>query len=152
MKIKLDNAFRKWHAIFVILYLMTFTFGWLRSTNTFFYKYHPIVGISSVILPLTYFILSKDKILIIRMIKSNFNLKGHGLIKLAKLSTMVILFYYLISVLSGFILNNSLYSSYNVYKALSNVHGLSKFIVPIAVMSHVYARLRLKSKRKTGKT
>lgn len=150
MKIKLDNAFRKWHALFVILYIMTFIFGWLRSTNTFFYKYHPIVGISSVILPLSYFMISKDKILIIRMIKSNFNLKGHGLIKLAKISTMVILFYYLISVFSGFILNNNLYSTYTVYKVLHNIHGLSKLIVPIAVISHVYARLRLKNGHKTS--
>lgn len=146
----LNNDFKKWHFGFMTMYLLTYIVGLLRGTNSFFYKIHPVVGIASVVVPLVLYILLKNKKMIRVVIKSNFNLKGSVPIKFAKGSTMIILVYYVFSILSGFLLNNSLYNSIEMYNALSAIHGIAKFIVPIAVVTHVVSRLYIK-KRKTKK-
>lgn len=90
--------------------------------------------------------MSSDKRLIRQMIKSNFNYRGNLTVKVAKFSTQVIASYFLFSVLTGFILNNSLYEKPETYKILSSIHGLAKYIVPIAMLMHITARIVLKRK------
>jgi len=144
---KFKNDFMKLHLVFMILYVSTFAIGWFRGANTLLYKLHPIVGIGSVVIPLVLFIFLKNKRVVIQMIKSNFNYKGKPLVKAAKISTQIIIFYYLFSISTGFLLNNSLYTSFEMYTVLHNIHAASKIIVPLAVGTHVVARLGLKKGR-----
>ncbi len=137
----------RWHFVFIILYLSTFVVGWLRTMHVLFYRAHPILGISSVVIPFVVYLFSKNKKLIRQLIKSNFKLNGRPKIILAKISTLVIIFYYLFSIATGFMLNNGLYGTAEVYQVSSAVHGASKVIVPVAVGTHVFARLSLKRKR-----
>jgi cytochrome b561 len=150
MKIKsyFKNDFKIWHAVFVSLYLTTYLVGFFRTSNTFFYKIHPYLGISTFILPLIVFLLSKQKKLIIQMIKSNFTLKGSNIIKTAKISTILIILSYITSVVTGLIVNYELYNTYDGYLLLRNIHGFSKYLLPIFVVIHVYSRLKIKSKKK----
>ncbi len=147
MKIQFKNEFMVIHFIFITLYMTTFIVGWLRGTHAFFYQIHPIIGIASFIVPLLYFVTSKKKKLIIQMIKGNFNYKGRPVMKVAKASTQVIAVYYVFSVITGFLLNNGLYGSTNMYLILERIHGVSKLIVPLAVLSHVVSRLMMKKAR-----
>lgn len=147
MKIKFKNEFMVLHFIFITLYMTTFIVGWLRGTHAFFYQIHPIIGIASLIVPLLYFITSRKKKLIIQMIKGNFNYKGRLVMKFAKASTQVIAIYYVFSVVTGFLLNNGLYVSTNMYLVMARIHGVSKLIVPLAVLTHVVSRLMLKKAR-----
>lgn len=140
------NDFMKLHALFMSLYLLTFIAGWFRGSSRFFYTVHVPIAISSVLLPLAFYIFSKKKKLIRQMIKSNFILKGRPVVKLAKISTLVIMFYYLFSVTTGILLNNQLYTSAGMYQILHNIHGASKIIVPLAVGTHVITRLLIKKK------
>lgn len=82
------------------------------------------------------------------MIKSNFNIKGKPLVKVAKISTQVILIYYAFSIVSGIIMNYGWYTSADMYGGLQVIHGLARFIVPAAVVTHVTARLLIKAKKK----
>lgn len=151
MKQVFKNDFKRWHFSFMSLYIITYIVGLLRGSSTFFYKAHPIVGISSVVIPFLVYLTAKNKKMIRSVIKSNFNLKGSTPIKIAKLSTMVILVYYVFSVLTGFLLNNSLYGTFTIYNVLSTTHSIAKFLVPIAVLSHVAARLYIKFRAKGKK-
>jgi len=140
------NDFKKWHIAFVVPYTLTFIAGLFRSKNTFAYNMHPILGISTFVIPIIFYMMSSDKRLIRQMIKSNFNYRGNLTVKVAKFSTQVIASYFLFSVLTGFILNNSLYEKPETYKILSSIHGLAKYIVPIAMLMHITARIVLKRK------
>ena len=82
------------------------------------------------------------------MIKNNFNLKGKALVKVAKISTQVIVIYFLFSVVSGAILNYLWSISRTMYNVLQFIHGLAIYIVPLAVVTHVTSRLLLKQKKK----
>lgn len=148
---KFKNDFMKLHLVFMILYVSTFIIGWFRGSNEILYTLHPLFGMGSVVIPLILFIFLKNKRVVIQMIKSNFNYRGKPLIKAAKISTQVIIFYYLFSIFSGFLLNNGLYSSFGMYTILSTIHGASKIIVPLAVVIHVFARLMLKKNVKRSR-
>lgn len=141
------NDFKRWHFSFLFFYLLTYMAGILRSRSAFFYQIHPLVGILSVVVPLLVYLTAKNKVMIRKVIKSNFNLKGKPLIKVAKVSTMVIMVYYVFSIFSGFLLNNSLYNSKLMYQVLTTIHEVAVFLVPLAVISHVAARLILKRKK-----
>ncbi len=52
------------------------------------------------------------------MIKSNFNMRCNNAMKIARISTQVIIYYFIFSVLSGVILNNALYGSPRGYQIL----------------------------------
>ena len=144
------NDFMKWHLSFLLPYLMTFTAGLLRSRNSIAYGLHPVLGIMTLVLPLVTYILLPNKKLIRQMIKGNFNLKGSLSMKVAKVSTQIILIYFLFSAVTGFVLNNSLYGTPQIYRVLSSIHGLAMYMVPMAVTAHVIARLILRQKRKSG--
>lgn len=144
----LRNDFLKWHFSFITLYIATFIVGWLRATHIVFYTLHPWLGLSTVIVPLGVYLFSKNKRLIRQMIKSNFNIKGKPLVKVAKISTQVILIYYAFSIVSGIIMNYGWYTSADMYGGLQGIHGLARFIVPAAVVTHVTARLLIKAKKK----
>lgn len=141
------NDFMKFHALFMSLYVLTFIAGWFKGSSRFFYTIHVPIAISSLVLPLAFYIFSKNKGLIRQMIKSNFILKGSIAIKVARISTLVIMFYYLFSVSSGVILNYALYGTASLYEVFHRIHGLSKIVVPLAVTSHVVSRLLIKFKK-----
>lgn len=149
MKIKdyFKNDFKIWHAVFVSLYLTTYIVGWLRTSNSFFYRIHPYLGISTLVIPFIVYIFSKQKKLIRQMIKSNFIIKGSTLIKTAKLSTLFILLGYISSILTGIALNYQFYATYDGYLVLKNIHGFSKYALPVLVVIHVYSRLKLKNNK-----
>lgn len=146
----LKNDFMKFHFSFMILYIATFLAGWFRGSHPFIYNIHPLLGILSVVVPLIVYITAKNKKLIRQMIKSNFNVKGRTVVKVAKVSTLVIMFYYVCSILTGVLLNNGLYSVPTMYTILSNVHSASKIIVPVAVIAHVVSRVMIKNSRKSS--
>lgn len=129
---------------FVIPYTLTFVVGLLRGSNTLAYALHPLFGMLTLVLPIIVYALSKEKKVIKGMIKSNFNLKGKPVVKVAKLSTQVILGYFLFSVVTGFIINNSLYGTPGMYSILSSIHGVARFLVPLAMIAHVVARIMIK--------
>ncbi|MCH4890976.1 hypothetical protein EZV73_25585 [Acidaminobacter sp. JC074] len=142
------NDFIKWHLAFVLPYTLTFIAGLFRSQSTLAYNIHPILGISTFVLPMLVYLFSKDKKLIRGMILNNFNYKGKWPIKIAKLSTQMIIVYFLFSLVTGFVLNNALYGTTEIYTLLSNIHGLARFIVPGAMVTHIGSRLFIKYKRK----
>lgn len=147
MKKLFKNDFMKLHALFMSLYLLTFLAGWFRSGSRFFYTVHVPIAISSAVIPFLFYIFSKKKKLIHQMIKSNFKIKGRPLVKAAKISTLVIMFYYIFSVSTGIILDNQFYNSAAMYQVLHKIHGASKLIVPLAVITHVVSRLLIKNKK-----
>lgn len=138
------NDFKKWHLAFMVPYLLTLIAGYLGERNALIYRAHPILGIASVVIPLVAYLVLPNKKLIRQMIKNNFNLRGKPLMKVAKVSTQVILIYFVFSILTGFLLNNGLYVNFDMYKVLAAIHGIAKFLVPVAVLVHVGARLGLK--------
>ena len=81
------------------------------------------------------------------MIKSNFTIKGSPLIKTAKISTLLIMLGYISSIITGIALNYEFYTTYDGYLILKNIHGFSKYALPVLVIVHVYSRLKLKSKK-----
>lgn len=141
------NDFLKWHFSFLTLYLLTFIAGWFRTSHSFFYTIHPLLGISTVLVPFIVFVFSKNKRLIQQMIKNNFNLKGKPLVKVAKISTQIILVYYLFSIVSGLIINYIWSISRTIYDILQFIHGLAIYIVPLAVVTHVTSRLLIKRQK-----
>lgn len=145
---KFRNDFIRLHAVFFVLYLLTFIVGWFRTEHIILYRAHPILGISSVVIPLGLYFISKNKKLIRQMIKVNFNYKGKPVLIVAKASTQVIAFYYIFSILTGFLLNNGLYTGIPMYLVLARIHGASRIIVPVAVLTHVISRLYMKQSRK----
>lgn len=140
----LKNDFKKWHVSFMVPYTLTLLAGLLRSRNAFAYQVHPLLGILTVVIPLVTYLLLPNKKLIRQMIKNNFNLRGNSTMKVAKVSTQIILIYFLFSVITGFILNNNLYGTVGIYMVLSTIHGIAKYLVPLVVLTHVGARLKLK--------
>lgn len=145
------NDFMKWHASFIVPYALTYTVGLFRSRNVLAYKLHPLLGIATLVLPLVTYLLLPNKKLIRMMIKNNFNLRGDWVMKVAKIATQVIVVYFLISALSGILLNYGLYGTAGIYQVMSSVHHVSKILVPIAVLTHVAARIYQK-KKPVGKT
>lgn len=144
MKI-IKNDFSKVHIAFVVPYLLTYTVGWFRSTHVFFYNLHPLLGFSTIGLPLLVYLFSKNKRVIHQMFKSNFVIKGRPVVKLAKLSALVIMFYFVFSVMSGIILGNGWYTAES-YEVFHTIHGISKILVPLAVLTHGLSRLSLRFK------
>lgn len=138
------NDFMKWHLSFMIPYTLTYIVGLFRGSSSLAYQLHPLLGIASVVVPLGVYLLLPNKKLIRQMIKSNFNLRGKPLMKVAKVSTQFIFVYFVFSALSGFLLQNGLYGTAGAYQILSVVHSVAKIIVPVAVITHVAARLTLK--------
>lgn len=144
----MKNDFKKLHGLFVLLYLSTFMIGLLRSYHSIFYTIHPYMGGLTVLGPTVFFVQSKEKSLIVKIIMSNFRLKGSLTLKLAKVSTVFILFSFVLSLLSGILLNFSLYPNGEVYSFLHFIHSNLKFIIPFLVLTHVICRLKLKRHRK----
>lgn len=143
----LRNDFMKWHMAFVIPYTLTYIIGRLRGTSTIAYKIHPFLGFATILLPLLVYIFSKKKKLIRQMIKTNFNFKCKPLMKVARASTLVIMFYFIFSVISGVMMNNGIYGTVAIYKFISAGHRLATYLVPIAMVVHVGARLGMKKRR-----
>lgn len=141
------NDFMKWHASFMVPYVLTLTAGMFRSKNAFAYQSHPLLGILSVVIPIATYLLLPNKKLIRQMIKNQFNLRGDTKMKFAKVSSQIILVYFLFSVVTGFMLNNGLYGTLGVYRILAAIHGIAKFLVPAAVLVHIITRLKLKPKK-----
>ena len=140
------NDFLKWHLAFVIPYGLTYILGFLREHNTLAYKLHPFAGMATVVIPLIVYLLLPNKRVIHQMFKSNFSMRCSPLMKVARISTLFILFYFGISVLTGMLLNLGLYTV-TIYKIISPIHNIAKLLVPIAVIAHVYARLQFKKQR-----
>lgn len=142
----LRNDFMKWHMAFIIPYISTYIIGRLRGSSALAYKIHPYFGVATIILPLIVYILSKKKRLIRQMIKSNFNLKCKPLMKVARLSTLVIMFYFIFSIISGIMMNYGIYGSVAIYKFISAGHRVANILVPVTISIHVLARILLKKK------
>lgn len=138
----------KWHLAFILPYLGTFVIGLFRDTSLIAYKIHPFVGMASLIIPLLVYISLPNKRVIHQMIKSNFSKRCEPLMRVARISTLVIIFYYILSVLSGVVLNLGLYGTPLVYQILASIHGVARIIVPLAVVIHVVTRLMLKRNMK----
>lgn len=140
------NDFLKWHFSFIVPYAMTYILGLLRSRSSLAYRLHPLFGLASFIMPLIVYLLLHRKKLIRQMIKVNFNLSCHFVMKVARISTIIIISYFVISASSGIVLNYGLYNNVLFYQVLSYSHGIGKFLVPITLLTHVFSRLYMKSK------
>jgi len=138
--------FKKWHLSFMVPYVLTLIAGLLRSKNAFAYQIHPLLGILTVVMPLVTYLVLPNKKLIRQMIKNNFNYRGKPLMKLAKVTTQIIVVYFVFSAVTGFLLNNGLYGTPAVYQILAAIHGISKFLVPLVVLTHAGARIALKKR------
>ena len=139
-----NKDFKIWHASFVIPYLITFILGLLKDYNIMIYKFKPFAGIAGFAIPLTVYLLTKNRKTIGKMIVGNIRIKGNPLMKAAKISTLVIIVYYLLSFITGMLMFLGFYSWPTGYEIYSRVHSLALFVVPIAVMIHVLCRLSLK--------
>jgi hypothetical protein len=140
------NDFKKWHLSFMVPYVLTLIAGLLRSENAFAYQIHPLLGILTVIVPLVTYLVLPNKKLIRQMIKNNFNYRGKPLMKVAKVTTQIIIVYFVFSAVTGFLLNNGLYGTPAVYQILAAIHGIAKFLVPVVVLTHAGARIALKKR------
>ena len=134
----LRNDFMKWHLSFIVPYILTYSAGLLRGKSLIAYKLHPLFGISTLVLPLLAYILLPNKKLIRQMIRNNFNFKGNLVMKAAKISTQIIFTYFIFSAFTGFILNNGLYGTPAIYQVLSTIHGIAKFLVPMALTNAIF--------------
>ena len=141
------NDFAKWHTAFLVPYLLTYVAGFLRSNNMLAYRLHPLLGISTLLIPLVVYLMSNNKKLIRQMVRNNFNLRGKPMMKVAKISTMAIVTYFVFSAVTGFVLNNNLYGTAEAYMILSSVHNIALYLVPVIVAAHVASRLSLKRSR-----
>lgn len=140
----MNKHFKPIHGSFMVLYLLTYAVGWIRDLNPIFYTIHPFLGFASFAVPLILYLRSENKKLIRRMISNNFSITGSPLLKTAKVSTLVIMAYYLVSVITGVVLNYGWYASKAAYDVLHVFHGSAKIIVPLAVLTHGLSRWRLK--------
>ena len=146
MKI-LRNDFLKWHLSFIVPYICTYIIGRLRGTSTLAYKLHPWFGLATVVIPLTVYILSKNKRLIRQMIKSNFSMKCKPLMKVARVTTLIIMFYFIFSVVSGIMMKYGWYGTIPIYKFIRVVHRFATYLVPVVVFTHAGVRLLIKKKK-----
>lgn len=140
------NDFIKWHTVFIAFYLLTFIAGFFRSTFTWAYKLHSLLGIATVVAVVLAYLLLPNKRVVVQMIKSNFSMRCGKAMKIARISTLVIVFYFLFSIVSGVVLNYNLYGSRTVYDIFHLIHSIAKVLVPAAVVVHVAARLAVKNK------
>ncbi len=140
------NDFIKWHAVFASLYALTFIAGLLRGTFVWAYRLHTILGMATVGVSLLVYLLLPNKRVVIQMFKSNFSMRCGRNMKIARISTLVIMFYFFFSVVSGVVLNMNLYGTRAMYNLFHGIHGIAKIIVPLAVGVHVVARLSVKKK------
>lgn len=90
------------------------------------------------------YVFFKKKKLIQQMIIINLKMNCKALMRVARLSVLLILFYFIFSAIIGIIMNNNLYGTVEIYKILTSIHGISTFLVPLSVLTHIGTRLAIK--------
>lgn len=140
----MNKDFMKFHMTFAFMYILTYIGGLLKGSFTFLQPIHPLFGMLTLILPLLVYLLSKNKKLINQMIINNFNLRGNNLMKVAKISTVCIMVFFILQVMSGVSLNVGIAKSDFAISFFRGIHKSGKYLVPLFVGTHIFARLNLK--------